>query len=173
MFLPGNYLMLNDCLLYLRGAYTLFSCAWLVLQDDSPNTPTITGVLVYIGSPNRMKNQYYLGPAPLQDMARWHFLSNFETYMTQGLAIESLFKKLQYLLFMIYCVKFLGPHEKVKTILYRCTEFRLSVFLPSFVGYGSQIAKARGPAGPNYEYLFRLEEALNDIGKSLTIIFSS
>lgn len=35
-----------------------------------------------------------------------------------------------------------------------------------FVGYGSQIAKARGPAGPNYEYLFRLEEALNDIGKS-------
>jgi hypothetical protein len=31
-------------------------------------------------------------------------------------------------------------------------------------GCGSQIAKAAGPAGPNYEYLFRLEEALYEIG---------
>lgn len=65
--------------------------------DDAPDTPAITGVLVYIGSPNRLKNQYYLGPAPLRDMA-------------------------------------------------------------------SQIATARGPAGTNYEYLFRLEEALYEIG---------
>jgi len=32
----------------------------------------------------------------------------------------------------------------------------------------SQIAKAVGPAGPNYEYLFRLEEALGEIGKVLS-----
>ncbi|XP_024373184.1 gamma-glutamylcyclotransferase 2-3 [Physcomitrium patens] len=65
--------------------------------EESPEEPVITGVLVYIGSPNRSKNRYYLGPAPLQNMA-------------------------------------------------------------------SQIATARGPAGPNYEYLFRLEEALYGIG---------
>ncbi|XP_024391002.1 gamma-glutamylcyclotransferase 2-3 [Physcomitrium patens] len=65
--------------------------------EESPEEPAITGVLVYIGSPNRLKNQYYLGPASLQNMA-------------------------------------------------------------------SQIATARGPAGPNYEYLFRLEEALYEIG---------
>ncbi|KAJ7215200.1 hypothetical protein O6H91_10G015000 [Diphasiastrum complanatum] len=59
--------------------------------------PAISNVLVYIGSPNRINNKYYLGPAPLFDMA-------------------------------------------------------------------SQIATAIGPAGPNYEYLFRLEEALLKIG---------
>lgn len=67
--------------------------------EESPNKPVITGVLVYIGSPDVSKNPYYLGPAPLQDMA-------------------------------------------------------------------NQIATARGPAGPNYEYLFRLEESLYEIGKS-------
>jgi len=64
---------------------------------DQPDQPAITGVLVYIGSPCRLKNQYYLGSAPLRDMA-------------------------------------------------------------------NQIATARGPAGTNYEYLFRLEEALLEIG---------
>lgn len=65
--------------------------------EESPNKPVIAGVLVYIGSPDISKNPYYLGPAPLQDMA-------------------------------------------------------------------NQIATARGPAGPNYEYLFRLEESLYEIG---------
>jgi hypothetical protein len=37
--------------------------------EDSPCTRAIS-VLVYIGSPNRSKNQYYLGPAPLEDIAR-------------------------------------------------------------------------------------------------------
>jgi cation transport regulator ChaC len=68
---------------------------------ESSVTPAIKNVLVYIGSQNRMKNRFYLGPAPLEDMA-------------------------------------------------------------------SQIAKAVGPAGPNYEYLFRLEEALGEIGKVLS-----
>jgi cation transport regulator ChaC len=58
--------------------------------NASPNTPAIDGVLVYIGSPNRLQNQYYLGPAPLRNMA-------------------------------------------------------------------NQIARARGLAGPNYDYLFQLE----------------
>jgi cation transport regulator ChaC len=78
--------------------YQILKLLIFILQDDAPDTPAITGVLVYIGSPNRLKNQYYLGPAPLWDMA-------------------------------------------------------------------SQIATARGPAGTNYEYLFRLEEALYEIGK--------
>lgn len=44
---------------------------YIILQEESPEEPVITGVLVYIGSPNRSKNRYYLGPAPLQNMARW------------------------------------------------------------------------------------------------------
>lgn len=67
--------------------------------EESPNKPAITGVLVYIGSPDMLKNPYYLGPAPLGDMA-------------------------------------------------------------------NQIATASGPAGPNFEYLFRLEKSLYAIGKS-------
>ncbi|KAJ7551819.1 hypothetical protein O6H91_06G030300 [Diphasiastrum complanatum] len=65
--------------------------------DDASALPTICGVLVYIASPDKIKNRNYLGPAPLDQMA-------------------------------------------------------------------NQIAKAIGPSGPNYEYLFRLEEALQDIG---------
>ncbi len=38
--------------------------------EDPPCTQAIS-VLVYIGSSNKSKNQYYLGPAPLEDMARW------------------------------------------------------------------------------------------------------
>ncbi|EFJ32554.1 hypothetical protein SELMODRAFT_85708 [Selaginella moellendorffii] len=64
---------------------------------DSPAQPALRGVLVYIGSQNKQNNKYYLGPAPIEDMA-------------------------------------------------------------------SQIARAVGPSGPNYEYLFRLEEALCEIG---------
>jgi hypothetical protein len=37
--------------------------------EDPPCTQAIS-VLVYIGSSNKSKNQYYLGPAPLEDMAR-------------------------------------------------------------------------------------------------------
>jgi cation transport regulator ChaC len=70
--------------------------------EDPPCTQAIS-VLVYIGSSNKSKNQYYLGPAPLEDMA-------------------------------------------------------------------SQIAKAVGPAGPNYEYLFRLEESLYQIGALLSLL---
>ncbi|GAQ85824.1 ChaC-like family protein [Klebsormidium nitens] len=64
---------------------------------ESETVPAVSGVLVYIASPNKVSNQNYLGPAPLEEIAK-------------------------------------------------------------------QIAKARGPSGPNYEYLFRLEEALLRLG---------
>jgi hypothetical protein len=38
-----------------------------------------------------------------------------------------------------------------------------------YCGCDSQIAKAVGPAGPNYEYLFRLEESLYQIGALLSL----
>lgn len=39
-------------------------------RDEYPsNIPAIKGILVYIGSPNILKNNYYLGRAPFQDMA--------------------------------------------------------------------------------------------------------
>ncbi|GBG62055.1 hypothetical protein CBR_g28532 [Chara braunii] len=66
------------------------------LNVQSPEKP-VARVLVYIASEDRTRNVYYLGPAPLHDIAK-------------------------------------------------------------------QIATAVGPSGPNYEYLFRLEEALQEIG---------
>ncbi|KAJ7544712.1 hypothetical protein O6H91_09G090400 [Diphasiastrum complanatum] len=64
---------------------------------ESSSEPALSSVLVYIGSPNKTENKYYLGPASLEDMA-------------------------------------------------------------------SQIARSVGPTGTNYEYLFRLEKALYEIG---------
>ncbi|KAG0472230.1 hypothetical protein HPP92_016776 [Vanilla planifolia] len=32
--------------------------------------PAVTGVLVFVSTPNKITNRYYLGPAPLEDMAR-------------------------------------------------------------------------------------------------------
>ncbi|KAJ7562138.1 hypothetical protein O6H91_03G056000 [Diphasiastrum complanatum] len=65
---------------------------------ESSSKPAISGVLVYIGSSNRSDNKFYLGPAPVEEIA-------------------------------------------------------------------SQIARSVGPAGPNHEYLFKLEEALRKIGR--------
>ncbi|KAJ7562139.1 hypothetical protein O6H91_03G056000 [Diphasiastrum complanatum] len=70
----------------------------LVLSVESSSKPAISGVLVYIGSSNRSDNKFYLGPAPVEEIA-------------------------------------------------------------------SQIARSVGPAGPNHEYLFKLEEALRKIGR--------
>lgn len=60
-------------------------------------TPAIHGVMVYIASPDTEVNPNYLGPAPLEEMAK-------------------------------------------------------------------QVVQAEGPTGPNREYLFLLEEALNQLG---------
>ena len=39
-------------------------------EEGDPFKPAITGVLVFISTPDKEANRYYLGPAPLQDMAR-------------------------------------------------------------------------------------------------------
>ncbi|KAF8024970.1 hypothetical protein BT93_F1964 [Corymbia citriodora subsp. variegata] len=38
--------------------------------DPAAITPALSGVMVYIGSPDKKINQNYLGPAPLEDIAR-------------------------------------------------------------------------------------------------------
>ncbi|XP_064954441.1 gamma-glutamylcyclotransferase 2-1-like isoform X1 [Musa acuminata AAA Group] len=39
-------------------------------EEGGPHQPTVTGVLVFVSTPDKEANSYYLGPAPLQDMAR-------------------------------------------------------------------------------------------------------
>ncbi|AQK64552.1 E2F transcription factor-like E2FE [Zea mays] len=39
-------------------------------KEGDPLKPAVTGVLVFISTPDPIGNKYYLGPAPLQDMAR-------------------------------------------------------------------------------------------------------
>ncbi|KAK3144648.1 hypothetical protein QOZ80_4AG0315900 [Eleusine coracana subsp. coracana] len=65
--------------------------------DSSPKTPAVKNVMVYFATTNKESNVNYLGPAPLEEMAR-------------------------------------------------------------------QIYRAVGPSGPNKEYLFKLEDALNKLG---------
>ncbi|MCL7021657.1 hypothetical protein MKW94_002375 [Papaver nudicaule] len=65
--------------------------------DPTSTTPTISGVMVYIASPDKKLNENYLGPASLVEMA-------------------------------------------------------------------NQIVNAKGPSGPNRDYLFHLEEALLRLG---------
>ncbi|CAO2035238.1 unnamed protein product [Urochloa humidicola] len=65
--------------------------------DSSPKIPAVENVMVYLATTNKERNPNYLGPAPLEEMAR-------------------------------------------------------------------QIYLAEGPSGPNREYVFKLEDALNKLG---------
>uniref|UniRef100_K3YVU4 Uncharacterized protein n=1 Tax=Setaria italica TaxID=4555 RepID=K3YVU4_SETIT len=40
------------------------------MQEGDSLKPAVTGVLVFVSTPDPIGNKYYLGPAPLQDMAR-------------------------------------------------------------------------------------------------------
>ncbi|CAL9110952.1 unnamed protein product [Musa textilis] len=45
-------------------------CVTCTMQEGGPRQPTVAGVLVFVSTPDTEANGYYLGPAPLQDMAR-------------------------------------------------------------------------------------------------------
>lgn len=87
----------------------------------------------FTSTPDKESNKYYLGPAPLEEMARW----NFHFSCTDIVFLQSLYL---WTVFNVFSI----------TQLSRCR----------------QIATASGPCGNNREYIFKLEKALFDIGKS-------
>ena len=38
-------------------------------KDEDSLEPTLTGVIVFTSTPDKVSNKYYLGPAPLEEMA--------------------------------------------------------------------------------------------------------
>ncbi|EOA17378.1 hypothetical protein CARUB_v10005666mg [Capsella rubella] len=61
--LAMEYLERREC------EYDLKTCVDFYKEDD-PLKPTVTGVIVFTSTPDKVSNKYYLGPAPLEDMAR-------------------------------------------------------------------------------------------------------
>lgn len=39
-------------------------------KEGEPSQPALTGVIVFTSTPDKVSNKYYLGPAPLEEMAR-------------------------------------------------------------------------------------------------------
>ncbi|XP_011006655.1 PREDICTED: cation transport regulator-like protein 2 [Populus euphratica] len=39
-------------------------------KEGEPSEPALTGVIVFTSTPDKLSNKYYLGPAPLEEMAR-------------------------------------------------------------------------------------------------------
>ncbi|GFQ03692.1 putative glutathione-specific gamma-glutamylcyclotransferase 2 [Phtheirospermum japonicum] len=39
-------------------------------KEGEPEQPLLTGVIVFTSTPDKISNKYYLGPAPIEDMAR-------------------------------------------------------------------------------------------------------
>nr|AAC26229.1 contains similarity to E. coli cation transport protein ChaC (GB:D90756) [Arabidopsis thaliana] len=42
----------------------------LAMEENDTSTPIVTGVIVFTSTPDKVSNKYYLGPAPLEEMAR-------------------------------------------------------------------------------------------------------
>ncbi|KAF2613677.1 hypothetical protein F2Q70_00013599 [Brassica cretica] len=61
--LAMEYLERREC------EYDLKTCVDFYKEDD-PLNPAVTGVMVFTSTPDKVSNKYYLGPAPLEDMAR-------------------------------------------------------------------------------------------------------
>ncbi|CAN8273355.1 unnamed protein product [Cochlearia groenlandica] len=61
--LAMEYLERREC------EYDLKTCVDFFKEDD-PLKPAVTGVIVFTSTPDKVSNKYYLGPAPLEDMAR-------------------------------------------------------------------------------------------------------
>ncbi|KAJ8500829.1 hypothetical protein OPV22_011381 [Ensete ventricosum] len=58
-----KYLERRECEYDSKASVDLF-------KEGDPRHPTVTGVLAFVSTPDKEANGYYLGPAPLQDMAR-------------------------------------------------------------------------------------------------------
>ncbi|KAF9660625.1 hypothetical protein SADUNF_SadunfUnG0008800 [Salix dunnii] len=41
----------------------------LAMEEGEPSQPALTGVIVFTSTPDKVSNKYYLGPAPLEEMA--------------------------------------------------------------------------------------------------------
>jgi len=62
--LAMEYLERRECEYDLKASVDFYT------EEGGSATPFLTGVLVFISTPNKITNKYYLGPAPLQEMAR-------------------------------------------------------------------------------------------------------
>lgn len=59
-----EYLERRECEYDIKGSVDFYT------EEGEFATPFLTGVLLFISTPNNHINKYYLGPAPLEEMAR-------------------------------------------------------------------------------------------------------
>jgi len=62
--LAMEYLEKREC------EYDLKAYVDFYTEEGQSTTPFLTGVIAFTSTPNKITNKYYLGPAPLEEMAR-------------------------------------------------------------------------------------------------------